>query len=209
MSSKKKISFRMNRVSEAIYILLLVSLTGCSNPVATVRPPEPVSEEQILQAHKKLTLDEQIEIEAFVNRKGWIGMERTESGLYMLLCKDVANTAATAASIADIKYGDTVQLQLNITLLNGTEIFNGTQKIIMGKTEIIAGLREALSKMRCGENACLIIPSHLAYGFSGNGDDIPPHATLVCQLKVICCANDFLTAWQSKLVCSALACSSI
>jgi FKBP-type peptidyl-prolyl cis-trans isomerase len=162
-------------------------LVSCGNPVATVRPPDPVSEEQILQAHRKLAVDQQIEIEAFINRKGWpADIKRTESGLYMLICKDTATVQGAGTNVLQtmLKYGDTAQLLVNIKLLNGTEIFNGTQTVIAGKTEMIAGLRQALSKMHYGESACLIVPSHLAYGFSGDGCDVPAHATLLYELKI-------------------------
>jgi hypothetical protein len=173
---------RVDKISETVCVLLFVSLVGCSNPVATVRPPAAVSEEQIITAHKKLALDRQIEIEAFINRKGWANIKRTESGLYILLRKDSASIAKT---IFPVKYGDTLQLKSNVTLLNGTEIFKGIQDIVTGKTEMAAGLREALLNMHYGESACLIVPSHLAYGFSGNGDNIPAHAALLYEITVL------------------------
>jgi hypothetical protein len=210
-------------------------IVGCGEQIATVRPPKPLSEEHLLQVHRKLALDQQIEIEAFIHRKGWTNdMKRTESGLYILIWKDTVNAAKTpntpnvpnASNVPNVplKYGDTVVLQLNIKLLNGTEIFCSTQKnmtqkynaqsdvdmaqntqkdavrkdidgvqnirkdavqkIIVGKTEMTAGLREALSKMHYGENAFFIVPPHLAYGFSGDGDNIPAHAALLYELKI-------------------------
>jgi FKBP-type peptidyl-prolyl cis-trans isomerase len=167
-------------MTKMINILFFSLLVGCSNPIATVAPPEPVSKEQMLQAHRKLALDEKIEIEAFVSRKGWTDMERTESGLYMLQRKDTVHTTDLP-----LKYGDTAELRLNVKLLNGVEIFDGTQRIITGRTEMAAGLREALLKMKYGESAYLIVPSHLAYGFSGDGDNIPSHATLLYELRII------------------------
>ena len=173
---------QIDKISEAVCVLLFMSFAGCTHTVATVSPPEVVSEEQIITAHKKLALDRQIEIEAFINRKGWTNIKRTESGLYMLLHKD---TASTANTVFPVKYGDTLQLKSNVTLLNGVEIFKGIQEIIIGETEMAAGLREALLNMHCGESACLIIPSHLAYGFSGDGGNIPAHAALLYKITIL------------------------
>ncbi|MDR1974346.1 MAG: FKBP-type peptidyl-prolyl cis-trans isomerase [Bacteroidales bacterium] len=128
--------------------------------------------------HKKLALDEQIGIEAFLNRKGWGNMERTGSGLYIF-----PRPTANSHSIP-IKYGDTVVFSAKIFLLNGTKIFDGIQTVIIGKTEIIQGLREALGRVRYGENAFLVVPSHLAFGFSGDGDAVPPYATLIYELNI-------------------------
>jgi FKBP-type peptidyl-prolyl cis-trans isomerase len=170
---------------KTLLLALAMLLASCSNKVATVHPPEVLTNEQLLQTHRKLLLDQQIEIEAFINRNEWSDMERTESGLYIL-----RTARETATRTETINYGDTIQLQLNIRILNGIEIFNGiqdtqkTQKIITGKTEITAGLREALLKMHYGENAYLIVPSHLAYGFSGNGENIPANATLLYELQI-------------------------
>ena len=47
------------------------------------------------------------------------------------------------------------------------------------------GPPEALSMLRKGNKARFILPSHLAYGFSGNGNDIPPRATLLYDLEVL------------------------
>jgi len=36
-----------------------------------------------------------------------------------------------------------------------------------------------------GESARLIIPNHLAYGLSGDGDKIPPGAALFIDVKLL------------------------
>ncbi|MDE5544049.1 MAG: FKBP-type peptidyl-prolyl cis-trans isomerase, partial [Bacteroidales bacterium] len=51
--------------------------------------------------------------------------------------------------------------------------------------EMTAGLSEALMMLKKGNKARFILPSHLAYGFSGNGTDIPPRATLLYDLEVV------------------------
>ncbi len=162
-------------IKSGFIVGILLILLACKNNVATVRPPEPVSEEQLLLAHKKLTLDEQIEIDAFIRRGGFKNIKKNESGLYLSVC---------SAGGAKIVYGDTVKMFAKITLINGDNIFEGQQDIILGKTEMIGGLREALSLISYGDSAFLIIPSHLAYGFSGDGDMIPSRATLLYTLII-------------------------
>ncbi|MDR1739938.1 MAG: FKBP-type peptidyl-prolyl cis-trans isomerase [Bacteroidales bacterium] len=148
---------------------------ACNNPVATVKPPEAVSEEQLLQAHKKLALDEQIEIDAFIRRAGLKNIKKTGSGLYVSIW---------GSDGVKINYGDTVKMFARTTLINGDKIFEGWQEIIVGKTEMIQGLREALQLISYGDSTLLIIPSHLAYGFSGDGNTIPARATLLYELKI-------------------------
>ncbi len=165
----------MGFVRFEVLLLLLPLLACCSNPVATVRPPESVNKEQLLQAQKKLALDEQIEIDAFIRRAELKDIEKTESGLYI---------STYSANGAKINYGAPIKTFAKIRLINGDNIFEGHQDIIAGKTEMIQGLREALSLMNYGDSAFLIIPSHLAYGFSGDGDMVPARATLLYELKI-------------------------
>jgi hypothetical protein len=55
----------------------------------------------------------------------------------------------------------------------------------LGEKEAILGLEEGVSTMRVGGKRKLIVPPHLAYGASGNGEHIYPNATLVFYVHLV------------------------
>lgn len=55
----------------------------------------------------------------------------------------------------------------------------------LGVGRVIKGWDEGIGKLRVGEQATLIIPSHLGYGASGAGDKIPSAATLIFIVELI------------------------
>jgi len=58
-------------------------------------------------------------------------------------------------------------------------------RFTVGKSDIISGLDEAVRLFRKGTIAKIIIPSHLAYGATGDQQYIPPRATLVLDIKIV------------------------
>merc|ERR1712083_248767 len=50
--------------------------------------------------------------------------------------------------------------------------------------QVIPGWTEAMQLMHEGDKWELYCPSNLAYGEDGAGDDIPPNAALVFQMKI-------------------------
>jgi len=88
-----------------------------------------------------------------------------------------------------IKLGETVTLEYYTSLLSGEEIYNskndGEKQFVVEKTEEIAGLHEAVQLMNKGSEARLIIPSHLAYGSSGDGNKIKQYQTIIMKIRIM------------------------
>lgn len=83
---------------------------------------------------------------------------------------------------------DSVTTHYHGTLLDGT-VFDSSYE--RGKPAtfpvngVIAGWTEALQKMKEGDKWRLFIPSNLAYGTHGAGDDIGPNATLIFDVELL------------------------
>lgn len=77
--------------------------------------------------------------------------------------------------------GQTVTATYNATLLNGKNVIEEHEpvSITIGKREQPAGLEILLMRMKTGQSAWAILPAHLAYGFQGLQDRIPPNACLI------------------------------
>ena len=85
------------------------------------------------------------------------------------------------------------------SLLDGTRCYSskelGPKELILGKSEIEAGLNEGLRLLKPGAEAIFIIPPFLAFGLIGDGKLIPPRAVMVYNVKVM---NEIIISGQSQ-----------
>ncbi len=108
------------------------------------------------------------------------GIHTTASGLQYEIIKE-GNGKKPKAS-------DRVKCHYEGTLIDGT-LFDSSirrgQPAVFGVTQVIAGWVEALQMMTEGAKWKLYIPSELAYGANGAGEQIPPHAALIFEVELI------------------------
>jgi len=129
--------------------------------------------------NQKIVELENEEIELFLKRYPW-KMKQTNTGLrYEITKKGVGK---------NVEKGETVTLTYRTYLLTGEEIYNnneyGLKQFVVEKSEEISGLHEAVQWMNKGTEARLIIPSHLAYGASGDGKKIKPYQTIIMKIVI-------------------------
>ena len=94
----------------------------------------------------------------------------------------------TAGDGATPGAGDTVSVHYRGTLLNGEEFdssYSRNQPATFPVTGVIAGWVEALQLMNVGDKWELVIPSDLAYGPGGTGNQIGPNATLIFEVELL------------------------
>jgi peptidylprolyl isomerase len=92
-----------------------------------------------------------------------------------------------------IQTGDRVSVKYVGKLLDGTKFdasadhpeMGPTFDYVQGVTSLIAGWTEGTSTMKVGGKRKLIIPPQLGYGMQGQGDVIPPNATLIFEIEVV------------------------
>ena len=110
---------------------------------------------------------EQEEMELFIKRYNW-DMQRSGTGLYY----QILNPGQ-----GDLFHeGDMVTLKYRTFLLSGERIYdsesNGVKTFKVARSEEIVALHEIATLLRPGAKVRLVIPSHLAYGVSGDGNKI-------------------------------------
>ena len=168
---------------------------GCRQKVLTAEttPPKNHIEADMVAAQEIAVRQEKENIEAFCKRSGW-DWHHIGGGLYM----DIYQKAPAKAP--NVARGEAVRLRYTLHLLNGQMIASsdkeGLKTFIVGESEVETGLTEAVLRMRRGDCARLIVPSHLAYGFSGNGERIPPLATLLYDI----CIEEILVPPQKQTI---------
>lgn len=113
-----------------------------------------------------------------------LNIQPTESGLYII--------PQLTTQKNKVEVGDTVTVHYEGRFLNGKP-FDSTRKrgepfqFVYGqKWQVIPGLEEAIGKMREGEKAMLIVPSHLAFGQQGNSNGmIPAFTSVIFELEIL------------------------
>lgn len=171
-------------MKKLIFIILPItffSFCSCNNEIQDKENnSQKSSTESLVKANRYLVKNENEEIENYINRHQW-KMSETGSGLrYMIYEHGTGETA---------KKGQVVQLDYELSLITGDVVSsskeNGPMVFQIGHGGVESGLEEALLLMKNGDQAKLVIPSHLAHGFLGNSDKIPPRATLIYDIKVV------------------------
>lgn len=164
--------------------ILIISSWSCSGKNHI--NPEPIQQdasvinEPSISANKTISAKEKESINEFVRRKQWDMVESGTGVRYGIY--------ASTNGIA-IESGDMVDLEYTLELLDGTPISkteNGeTEMVIVDKDNVESGLHEALKYLHLGDKAKVIIPSHLAFGLTGDQDKIPGFSTLVYDIHIV------------------------
>ena len=107
------------------------------------------------------------------------GVMTTTSGLQYSIEKEGTGAKPTAA--------DRVKVHYTGRLLNGNAFDSSVESgpAEFGVSEVIKGWTEALQLMPVGSKWKLFIPSDLAYGDRGAGQDIKPGSTLVFDVELL------------------------
>ena len=110
------------------------------------------------------------------------GFEKTESGLrYQFIQRGSGKKAEN---------GKTVAVHYEGSLENG-KVFDSSYprkkpiEFRLGQGQVIEGWDEGITLLQVGDKARFVIPSDLAYGPSGAGGVIPPHATLIFDVELM------------------------
>ncbi|NOY49005.1 MAG: peptidylprolyl isomerase [Chlorobi bacterium] len=134
----------------------------------------------LLKANKYLLKLESQDIDNYVRRHSW-NMVSTGSGLRLGIVEKGSGKA--------IKKGELVRMDYETRLIDGSLVYSsendGTKSFIVGHGGIESGLEEAVLLMHYGDEANIIIPSHLAFGLLGDQKSIPSHATLIYKVKIL------------------------
>ena len=88
---------------------------------------------------------------------------------------------------------DTVTVNYRGTLIDGKEFdssYTRGQPVTFPVKGVIPGFSEALQLMKVGSKWQLFIPSNLAYGERGAGEEIGPGATLIFELELVSIKED-------------------
>jgi FKBP-type peptidyl-prolyl cis-trans isomerase FkpA len=166
-----------------IAILFASALMGC-NGCSEQKPAAEVNYEQIqkdlIQARKSEHEAEMKKIQEYVAENKW-PMVQTSTGIHYWIYEQGSGVKA--------KTDDLVILDYTIHLLDGTLCYKTDSitpsTVRIGMDNVESGIHEVLLYMSEGDRARVILPSHMAFGFTGDSNKIPQNASLLYDLKIL------------------------
>ena len=163
-----------------IFLSLLI-LCACSgsdvNELAQNTSPH---KEDLIKTHQNLHRQEEQDIEAYIKRRN-LTMKTSGTGLRYLILKEGEG--------GKVVKGDLVKVNYSVELLDGTLCYSsdkkGPQAFVVEKDQVESGIHEGIKLLAQGGKAKFILPSHLAYGLTGDQDKIPPQSPVVYDIELI------------------------
>lgn len=165
-----------------IFLLVAAGIASCADePEVETRPEINWTKEHSTNMSKNIAEKEEIDINLYLGmRKNW-KMTKTGSGLRYYIYEQGDGESPKA--------DDIVQIEYKISLLDGTVCYKTEkdeyEELLLDKSDIETGIQEGIKKMKVGDKAKMIIPSHLGHGLLGDMDKIPPMNTLVIDVHLL------------------------
>lgn len=156
-------------------------LVACGENPVPVKKPVNWNPDKSSEMNKELAVEEDIAIQIYLEQHTEYKAESTGSGLHYISVKPGNGPQPVPGQDAKVQY--------RVALLDGTECYKTAEDEVeifrVDKSNIETGIQEGIKKMKVGEKAKLIIPSHLAHGLIGDLDKIPPLTTIVVDIELI------------------------
>ena len=172
----------------AIVYLATVLQSSCGDDKKKVNNKTDIEskefKEKLVQANQMSVKRESDEINQYVKHKDWT-MITTGTGLRYMITKngtgDLANEDTEFRKFATVKF--------KVSLLDGTLCYSsdstGLREFLIGQDDVETGLHEGIQYLHVGDRATFILPSHLAYGLTGDQRRIPPKASVLYDIELM------------------------
>lgn len=170
-------------------VLVSALLFSCQTEEQDIPMPEDyedtpaLTKEESISISQFFTSDEAYKIKRFVERNGWPATQ-TPTGMYYYVYE--TNESGKLA-----QPGDEVEIKFKIRLLDADTTLcyaseaNTTEKVLVEMENVESGIHEALTYLRSGEKAYVILPYYLAHGLAGDLNKVPPLSSLLYEIEVI------------------------
>jgi FKBP-type peptidyl-prolyl cis-trans isomerase len=147
-----------------------------------LRAPESQHESSI-EVHRRFIEEEKKSIQEYISDRN-LDLERNGTGIYYQI-----GTDTSISKNIKVNSGDDVKYHYKISLLNGNQLYSSAADkpaiLRIDKEDAEIGLHDALKLMSLGDKGLFILPSHRAFGVSGDQNKVPPFTALVYDLEIV------------------------
>lgn len=170
----------------SILFLLIFFVFGCVQKEEARKPISRVSGsflKKSIEISKEVVSDEEKVFESIIKAN----TDKT----YFLSQKGYWYTIIEASPTEDYlpKSGDIVYFDSEILSVSGDTIYRSgeipTREYMVDKEDIIIGIRDGVKRMKKGEKAQFLFPSHVAYGYLGDKKRIGMNVPIIYTVTVL------------------------
>jgi len=162
-----------------ISALLLTSILSCRSGPEQKNLSEP-GKKEMADLNRYLVQKDRERIENYIERRD-LKMTESPTGLWYQIKSEGRGNYLTD--------NERVVMEYNCSLLDGTTCYSseesGPEEVVVGRSEITAGLNQGLRMLKPGGEAVFIIPPYLAYGLKGDGNKIPARSVIVYEIRIL------------------------
>lgn len=174
--------FRTYKIN-LVYVMLAAATIGC-NGCHETQETQVIDynkiQKDLIEDNKKKHNKETKEIKKFIDKNKW-PMQETKTGLHYWIYENGSGKQA--------KFDDVVTISFKVSLLDGTLCYEASdsdpRQFKIGMDNVESGLHEVLQLMKEGDRCKAILPSHLAFGLTGDSDKIPSSASVVYDIHLL------------------------
>lgn len=176
----------MKYFNTTLFILCLLTLfSSCKEERPETIVPEPegptiTTEESIIMS-QNFAKDESFRIDQFVKRNNWPAIT-TGTGVRYYIYKEGSGKYAERGKVVFVNF-EIRLLDADTTLCytsGGTPI-----DFLVEMDNVESGLHEAITYLKEGDKAFIILPYYLAHGLLGDNDKIPPLSPVLYDIELI------------------------
>jgi len=163
-----------------ISTLLIAATISCRRGAESAKSQPGPGQNELAALNKYLVQKDRERIENYIERRN-LKMAENPSGLWYQI-----KTEGRGSYLTD---NDKIVMEYKCTLLDGTSCYSseesGPRELILGRSEMEAGLEQGLRLLKPGGEAIIILPPFLAYGLKGDGNKIPSRSVIVYEIKIL------------------------
>ena len=160
-------------------LVALITLLACNNHQGKHVNVTKPDKNKLADINSYFVQKDRERIQNYIERKN-LRMIESATGLWYMIVKKGRGEF--------FKDKDRIIMDYDCSLLDGSTCYSsktlGPREIILGKSEVEAGLNEGIRLLKPGGEATFILPPFLAYGLTGDNKAIPPRATIVYNIKI-------------------------
>lgn len=164
------------------FLISMAAVSSCEGEKQQETVPTQKEVNKGMEAvNRQMMLEEDAVIQGYIERRGW-NMTKSGTGIwYEVLESGPEGPLAKEGQVAKVAY--------KVSLIDGEVVYssdeNGERAFLIGQDDVESGIHEAVTYLKKGDRARVVLPSYRAHGLTGDNDKIPPRSTVIYEITLV------------------------